>query len=89
LFFTKKKHTTAIRIDIIDNGPGIDSKLIDKIFYPLVSGKESGSGLGLSLAQNFITQHSGMIDCSGVPGQTKFSIILPIENNLKINEAVK
>jgi two-component system nitrogen regulation sensor histidine kinase GlnL len=89
IVFHKKKHTTAIRIDIIDNGPGIDSKLIDKIFYPLVSGKESGSGLGLSLAQNFITQHSGMIDCSGVPGQTKFSIILPIENNLKINEAVK
>jgi two-component system nitrogen regulation sensor histidine kinase GlnL len=68
---------------------GIDKKLIDKIFYPLVSGKESGSGLGLSLAQNFITQHNGMIDCFSTPGETKFSIILPIQNNLKINEVVK
>ncbi|MDC0126824.1 nitrogen regulation protein NR(II) [Methylophilaceae bacterium] len=89
IVFHKKKHTTAIRLDIIDSGPGIDKKLLDKIFYPLVSGKDNGSGLGLSLAQNFITQHNGMIDCSSTPGKTKFSIVLPIENNLKINEAKK
>ena len=89
IVFHKKKHTTAIRLDIIDNGPGIKNELLDKIFYPLVSGKETGSGLGLSLAQNFITQHNGMIDCSSESGQTKFSIILPIENNLKINGVVK
>ena len=89
IVFHKQKHTTAIRLDIVDNGPGIDKKLIDKIFYPLVSGKESGSGLGLSLAQNFITQHNGMINCFSTPGETKFSIILPIQNNLKINEVVK
>ena len=47
IVFHKKKHTTAIRLDIVDNGPGIDKELLDKIFYPLVSGKESGSGLGL------------------------------------------
>lgn len=89
IVFHKKKHTTAIRLDIIDNGPGINNELLDKIFYPLVSGKEFGSGLGLSLAQNFITQHNGMIDCTSTPGKTKFSIILPIENNLKINEVVE
>jgi len=89
IVFHKKKHTTAIRLDIIDNGPGIDNELLDKIFYPLVSGKNYGSGLGLSLSQNFITQHNGMIDCSSIPGKTKFSIILPIENNLKINEVRK
>ncbi len=89
IVFHKKKHTTAIRLDIIDNGPGIDNELLDKIFYPLFSGRENGSGLGLSLAQNFITHHNGMIDCSSTPGSTKFSIILPIENDLKINEAVK
>jgi two-component system nitrogen regulation sensor histidine kinase GlnL len=89
IVFHKKKHTTAIRLDIIDNGPGINNELLDKIFYPLVSGKENGSGLGLSLAQNFITQHNGMIDCLSNPGKTKFSIILPIENNLKINEVNK
>ena len=89
IVFHKKKHTTAIRLDIVDSGPGINKELLDKIFYPLVSGKESGSGLGLSLAQNFITQHNGMIDCSSFPGKTKFSIVLPIENNLKINEVKK
>ena len=89
IVFHKKKHTTAIRLDIIDNGPGINDELLNKIFYPLVSGKETGSGLGLSLAQNFITQHNGMIDCESGSGQTKFSIILPIENNLKINEVNK
>ena len=89
IVFHKKKHTTAIRLDIVDSGPGIKKELLDKIFYPLVSGRESGSGLGLSLAQNFITQHNGMIDCSSFPGNTKFSIILPIENNLIINEVKK
>jgi two-component system nitrogen regulation sensor histidine kinase GlnL len=89
IVFHKKKHTTAIRLDIIDNGPGIDNELLDKIFFPLFSGRENGSGLGLSLAQNIITHHNGMIDCSSTPGSTKFSIILPIENNLKINEVAK
>jgi two-component system nitrogen regulation sensor histidine kinase GlnL len=82
IVFRKKKHATAIRIDIIDNGPGIKNELIDKIFFPLVTGKENGSGLGLSLSQNLISLHQGMIDCHSVPGKTVFSIILPIENNL-------
>ena len=82
IVFRKKKHATAIRIDIIDNGPGIKNELIDKIFFPLVTGNEKGSGLGLSLAQNLISLHQGMIDCHSVPGKTVFSIILPIENNL-------
>jgi len=47
-----------------------------------VTGSENGSGLGLSLAQNLISLHQGMIDCHSVPGKTVFSIILPIENNL-------
>ena len=83
IVFRKKKHATAIRIDIIDNGPGIKNELIDKIFFPLVTGNENGSGLGLSLAQNLIALHQGMIDCHSVPGKTIFSIILPIENNLE------
>lgn len=89
IVFRKKKHATAIRIDIIDNGPGIKNELIDKIFFPLVTGNEKGSGLGLSLAQNLISSHQGMIDCHSVPGNTVFSIILPIENNLKPTEDKK
>lgn len=89
IVFRKKKHATAIRIDIVDNGPGIKNELIDKIFFPLVTGSEKGSGLGLSLAQNLISFHQGMIDCHSVPGNTVFSIILPIENNLKPTEGKK
>jgi two-component system nitrogen regulation sensor histidine kinase GlnL len=89
IVFRKKKHATAIRIDIIDNGPGIKNELIDKIFFPLVTGNESGSGLGLSLAQNLISLHQGMIDCHSVPGKTVFSIILPIENNLTLTKGKK
>ena len=89
VIFHKKKHATAIKLDIIDNGPGIKAELIDKIFYPLVSGQENGSGLGLSLAQNFITIHQGMIECNSSPGKTVFSIILPIDNNLKESKATK
>lgn len=76
----KKRYRVAIKLQIIDNGPGIPAEIRDKIFYPLVSGREGGSGLGLALAQTFITQHHGMIDCQSEPGQTCFTILLPIES---------
>ncbi|HEY3325787.1 MAG TPA: nitrogen regulation protein NR(II) [Novimethylophilus sp.] len=75
----KKRYRVAIRLQIIDNGPGIPEDIRERIFYPLVSGREGGSGLGLTLAQNFITQHHGMIECESQPGQTCFTIMLPIE----------
>jgi two-component system nitrogen regulation sensor histidine kinase GlnL len=75
----KKRYRVAIKIQIIDNGPGIPSDIRDRIFYPLVSGREGGSGLGLTLAQTFITQHHGMIECESQPGHTCFTIMLPIE----------
>jgi two-component system, NtrC family, nitrogen regulation sensor histidine kinase GlnL len=78
----KKRYRVAIKLQIIDNGPGIPVDIRDKIFYPLVSGREGGSGLGLALAQTFITQHHGMIDCESVPGKTVFTILLPIESTL-------
>ncbi len=76
----KKRYRVAIRLQIVDNGPGIPADILDRIFYPLVSGREGGSGLGLTLAQTFITQHHGMIECESVPGQTCFTILLPIES---------
>lgn len=76
----KKRYRVAIRLQIIDNGPGIPAEIRDRIFYPLVSGREGGSGLGLTLAQTFITQHHGMIECESQPGQTCFTILLPIES---------
>ncbi|HWU83401.1 MAG TPA: nitrogen regulation protein NR(II) [Methylophilaceae bacterium] len=75
----KKRYRVAIKIQIIDNGPGIPAEIRDRIFYPLVSGREGGSGLGLTLAQTFITQHHGMIECESQAGHTCFTIMLPIE----------
>lgn len=76
----KKRYRVAIKLQIIDNGPGIPADIQDRIFYPLVSGREGGSGLGLTLAQTFITQHHGMIECESEPGRTCFTILLPIES---------
>jgi two-component system nitrogen regulation sensor histidine kinase GlnL len=71
----------AIKLEIIDNGPGIPNDIRERIFYPLVSGSEGGTGLGLTLAQTFITQHHGMIECESKPGHTCFTILLPIETS--------
>ena len=79
----KKRYRVAIKLQIIDNGPGIPETIRERIFYPLVSGREGGTGLGLTLAQNFITQHHGMIECESAPGRTCFTIMLPIETNTK------
>ncbi len=78
----KKRYRVAIKLQIIDNGPGISADIRDKIFYPLVSGREGGSGLGLALAQTFITQHHGMIDCESQSGNTCFTILLPVESTV-------
>jgi two-component system nitrogen regulation sensor histidine kinase GlnL len=74
----RKRFRLALVIDIIDNGPGIPDALQKRMFHPLVSGREGGSGLGLMLAQNFVNQHQGLIKCSSVPGKTCFSLILPV-----------
>jgi two-component system, NtrC family, nitrogen regulation sensor histidine kinase GlnL len=68
----------AIDLRVIDNGPGIPPDMLDRVFYPLVSGREDGSGLGLTLAQNFIQQHDGMIEVESRPGHTEFQILLPL-----------
>jgi two-component system nitrogen regulation sensor histidine kinase GlnL len=78
----KKRYRVAIKLQIIDNGPGIPANIRDKIFYPLVTGREGGSGLGLALAQTFITQHHGMVDCESQPGNTCFTILLPVESSV-------
>ena len=74
----KRRYKLALELHVIDNGPGIPAELRDRIFYPLVSGREGGSGLGLSLAQSFIEQHQGMIEVDSRPGRTCFTILLPI-----------
>jgi len=74
----KKRYRHALMVQIIDNGPGIPEAIREKIFYPLVSGKEGGSGLGLTIAQTFVNQHHGIIECESRPGYTCFTMLLPL-----------
>ncbi|MDR2690009.1 MAG: PAS domain-containing protein [Azoarcus sp.] len=74
----KRRFRMALELQVIDNGPGIPLEILDKIFYPLVSGRDGGSGLGLSLAQSFIERHQGMIEVASQPGRTCFTILLPV-----------
>jgi two-component system nitrogen regulation sensor histidine kinase GlnL len=73
------RYKLVIRIDIIDNGPGIPADMQSKIFYPMVSGHPDGTGLGLSIAQSLINQHNGIIEFTSEPGNTTFTIFLPLE----------
>ena len=75
----RKRHRLALSVRVIDNGPGVPEAIRDKIFYPLVSGREGGSGLGLTIAQTFIAQHNGTIECASEPGRTVFTVLLPLE----------
>ena len=74
----KVRYGLALDLHIIDNGPGIAPDIRDRIFYPLVSGREGGSGLGLTLAQTFVQQHLGLIECESRPGRTDFRILIPL-----------
>ncbi len=76
--FGRQRFRLALELHIEDNGPGVPEDIRDRIFHPLVSGREGGSGLGLTLAQTFVQQHSGTIDCDSVPGRTVFKILIPL-----------
>ena len=73
----KQRYKLALDLHVIDNGPGIPEEIRDRIFFPLVSGREGGSGLGLTLAQTFVQQHQGFIACESQPGKTDFHIQIP------------
>jgi two-component system nitrogen regulation sensor histidine kinase GlnL len=77
----QRRHRLAACIDVVDDGPGIAPELQPRIFAPLVSGKSGGTGLGLSIAQELVNRHGGLIECVSAPGQTVFSVILPLEES--------
>ena len=60
----KTRHKTACRLSIIDNGPGITPHLVERIFYPMISGRADGSGPGLPIAQTIISLHKDLIECN-------------------------
>ena len=76
--FGKQRYRLALELHVIDNGPGVPDSIKDRIFFPLVSGRDGGSGLGLTLAQTFVQQHHGLIECESVPGYTDFKLLIPL-----------
>ena len=76
---TGTRHPLVVAIQIKDNGPGIPDDLLDQIFYPMVTGSAQGTGLGLSIAQSMMNQIGGLIECQSEPGDTTFTILIPLE----------
>ena len=75
----RRHHPLVCRVDILDNGPGIPQDMIENIFYPMISGRAEGTGLGLTISQHLIHQHHGLIECQSETGQTRFTLYLPME----------
>lgn len=73
------RHRLVLRVDICDTGPGIPPEMIEKVFYPMVTTRAEGSGLGLAIAQTLVRNHGGLIECESRPGNTVFSIYLPLK----------
>lgn len=73
-----KRHKLVLRIEVMDDGPGIPPELIENIFFPLVTGRPDGTGLGLTIAQTLLNQHQGLIECTSSKQGTTFSILVPM-----------
>ncbi len=74
----RTRYRLALDLHIEDNGPGVPAEIRDRIFFPLVTGRDGGSGLGLTLAQDVVQQHQGLIECESEPGRTVFKIQIPL-----------
>ncbi|MFT7234877.1 MAG: two-component system nitrogen regulation sensor histidine kinase GlnL [Methylophagaceae bacterium] len=74
-----KRYRIAAAIDIIDNGHGITTSLQESMFYPLVTGRPEGTGLGLYICQSLVHRNQGVISCISQPGHTVFSVVFPLE----------
>jgi two-component system nitrogen regulation sensor histidine kinase GlnL len=72
-----RRHRVVVSVQFEDNGPGVPPELADTIFYPLVTGRDGGTGLGLAVAQDIVTRHGGLIEFDSRPGHTVFNLLLP------------
>lgn len=73
-----RRHRLVASIEVEDNGTGVPPDIVDSLFYPLVSGRENGSGLGLSLAQDLASRNGGLVEFESEPGRTVFTIRFPV-----------
>jgi two-component system, NtrC family, nitrogen regulation sensor histidine kinase GlnL len=76
-----RRHRLVASVQVEDNGPGVPPELHSSIFYPLVTGRANGTGLGLAVAQDLVTRHGGHIEFESEPGRTIFTLLLPLEES--------
>jgi two-component system nitrogen regulation sensor histidine kinase GlnL len=76
----ERRHRLVASVQFEDNGPGVPAEIRDTLFYPLVSGRADGSGLGLGIAQDLVSRHGGLIEFDSMPGRTTFVISLPMDD---------
>jgi two-component system nitrogen regulation sensor histidine kinase GlnL len=76
-----KRHKLIACVQVEDNGPGVPAELRASIFYPLVTGRTNGTGLGLAVAQDLVTRHGGLVEFESEPGRTIFQLLLPLEES--------
>jgi two-component system, NtrC family, nitrogen regulation sensor histidine kinase GlnL len=74
----RQRHKLALELQVIDDGPGVPEEIRDRVFNPLVSGREGGSGIGLALVQTYVQNHGGVVEFDSRPGRTIFSLLLPL-----------
>ena len=74
----RQRHKLALELQVIDDGPGVPEDIRDRVFNPLVSGREGGSGIGLALAQTYVQNHGGVVELDSRPGRTVFTLMLPL-----------
>lgn len=76
-----QRHKLVCAVEVIDDGPGIAEDIMPRLFLPMVTGRVNGTGLGLSIAQMISNRHGGLIQCHSEPGNTTFTVLLPMENS--------
>jgi two-component system, NtrC family, nitrogen regulation sensor histidine kinase GlnL len=74
----RQRHKLALELQVIDDGPGVPEDIRDRVFNPLVSGREGGSGIGLALVQTYAQNHGGLVEFDSRPGRTIFTLLLPL-----------
>jgi two-component system nitrogen regulation sensor histidine kinase GlnL len=74
----RQRRKLALELQVMDDGPGVPEDIRDRVFNPLVSGREGGSGIGLALVQTYVQNHGGVVEFDSRPGRTVFTLLLPL-----------